>query len=451
MNSVYRAVYFRTFVIFFIIVLPFLVLFTLGYDINLNKSSLSKSLLVSLETLPRGSKVLSDSQVIGSTPVEIRGKNNTPITLDIVQNDYFPEKFIFLSSTNNVANISNLALIPQKSSILSKANDGEELVTILNDRLVLVKNGSTFAVKNYTFGGIADTELPVDNQSKVELKNKYFIDIGGAYFFPDSQKLLVFKDEKWSFKDFDKFSFNVDKIVRKNSLFLIQSKSNQLWLYDLDTNQVKYIDSDIYGLSKTANSDFIWILRGSQVYRVDNLSDTNFQISSDQRYYNFNILKKNDNSLFFDAKNLFQGVVLKYDSQIVYIPDFNSKQSVVLTDTAMSFETIGSTIFWLDSKGSLFANNLELKDEVKIGQIDTGSNLLNRVRISYYPTWKRVFVYLENKVYTVWFDKNVLNTSILKYFPYSFSDGNCLVGITEKNQFCIENNSLVSYRNTRIW
>jgi hypothetical protein len=452
MNSLYRALYFRTFVVFFIIIIPFLVLFTLGYDINLNKSSISQSLLVSIETLPRGSSVLNQNQVAGTTPTEIRAQNNDPITLDITQNNYFSEKFTFLSTANTVANISSLALIPQKPLFLSKANSGEEIITVLSDQLILIKKDNTFLVKNYTFSGIEKAEFIVENLDGSSLKNYNFVDIGGAYFFPDSQKLLFVKDDKWSFKNFDKSPFLASNIVKKNTLLMILTKENQLWLLDLDTNQLKFVDSEIFGLSKIANSDFIWILKGTQVYRVDNFNDMNFQISPEQKYHNFTVAKNpNSKFSFFEAKNVFQGVVLKYDSMLTYIPDYDNKQFSYLTNSAEVFETSGSTIFWTDDKGDLFANNLELKTEIKLGQLAFDNKNFDKISIFYYSPWKRIFVYSEDKTYTVWFDKNIPNSSILKYFPYSFTGGNCLSEVIEKNQFCIQDNSLVSYRNTRIW
>lgn len=452
MNSLYRALYFRTFVLFFLIILPFLVLFTLGYDINLNKSGLSQSLVISLETLPRNSKVVEKNKIVGNTPTEIKSETNTPITLDVVQDNYFPEKFTFLSASNTVANISNLTLIPKSPIILSKNPSNQSLVAILNDRLILTKEVGNFYIKNYTFGGIENNQVLVNNSEKIALLNNHFIDLGGSYYFYDSQSLLLLKDEKWIFKDFKKFPFKAVKVVKKNTVFLIQTDNDQLWSYEAETNLLKFIESDISGLSKTINSDFIWILKGSQVYRIDHFNDLNFQFTTNRQYYSFDTIKKSSSSRsFFDVKSVFQGIVLKYDEDLIYIPDFDTKQTIPITNKAKSFETIGSSIFWISDNGSLFANNLELKNEVTFDQILLKKESLENIKISYYVPWKRLFIYSDNEVNTVWFDKSVLNTSILKYFPYTFSSGDCLVGITEKNQFCIEDNKLVSYRNTKVW
>lgn len=452
MNSLYRALYFRTFVLFFLIILPFLVLFTLGYDINLNKSGLSQSLVISLETLPRNSKVVEKNKIVGNTPTEIKSETNTPITLDVVQDNYFPEKFTFLSASNTVANISNLTLIPKSPIILSKNLSNQSLVAILNDRLILTKEAGNFYIKNYTFGGIENNQVLVNNSEKIALLNNHFIDLGGAYYFYDSQSLLLLRDEKWIFKDLKKFPFKVVKVVKKNTVFLIQTDNGQLWSYETETNLLKFIESDISGLSKTINSDFIWILKGSQVYRIDNFNDLNFQFTANRQYYSYDTIKKSNSSRsFFDVKSVFQGIVLKYDEDLIYIPDFDTKQTIPITNKAKSFETIGSSVFWISDNGSLFANNLELKNEVTFDQIMLKKESLENIKISYYIPWKRLFIYSDNEVNTVWFDKSVLNTSILKYFPYTFSSGDCLVGIAEKNQFCIEDNKLVSYRNTKVW
>jgi hypothetical protein len=452
MNSLYRALYFRTFVLFFLILLPFLVFFTLGYDINLNKSSLSQSLLISIVTLPRNSKVVEGNKIVGKTPTEVRGQNNLPITLDITQNNYFPEKFTFLSNSNTVANISNLSLMPDKPAILSTNTTNEEIVSILSDRLILMKINNKYYTKSYTFGGVENTESLISNQDDLSLVNGNYIDIGGAYYFYESQSLLTQKSEKWIFFDLKKLPFKTNKIIKKNSIYLIQTDDSQLWYYDIESNLLKFIESNVFGISKVINSEFVWILKDSKIYRIDSLNDSSFQINTNQGYYNLDIFRKSNRAQnFFDIKNVFQGVAVKYGTDLIYIPDFDTSQSILISNSVESFEIAGSAIFWIDSKGDFYVNNLELKSESLLGQLPTENTPADNIKISYYSAWKRVFVYLKDQTYTSWFDKSVLNTSVLKYFPYSFSKGWCLAGVTEKNQFCIENNKLVSYRNTRIW
>jgi hypothetical protein len=451
MNLLYRALYFRTFVVFFLIILPFLVLFTLGYDLNLNKSGLSKSLLISIETIPRGAKIQSENKFVASTPTEIRTANNKPITLDITQANYFPEKFTFLSNSNNVANISNLALLPQKPTALSKTDSQETLIAILKEDLVLTQINGKYGTKSYNFGSIQNTFNQLENSDLISIVNNSFEDLGNAYWFPDSNALIILKEGGGLIKNLQKLPSSPIKIVKKNDDFLIQDASNKLWKYNSITDRLFFVDSGVTGLSKTISPDFIWILKGSKVSRLDDITDTNLQVDTNNPYFTFDTIDNTENKISFEAHNVFQGILFKYDSKLYYVPDYDSRQFQIVSVLARNTYTSGSVIFWINDKNDLFASNLELKTENLLGNLSLTSANVDRIKMTYYPTWKRLFVYQSSGSSTVWYNKDTANNSVLKYYPYSFSTGSCLVGIFEKNQFCIENNQLVSYRNTRIW
>jgi hypothetical protein len=231
------------------------------------------------------------------------------------------------------------------------------------------------------------------------------------------------------------------------------SDTNQLWYYALDSDKLQFVESGITDIGATKSPDFIWILKGNNVYRYNNANFTTITFQPTEIYHSFSKSVAGENTLnFFEVKNVFQGIAIKYGPQIIYIPDFDNKQNVAISDSGKAVFTSGSSVFWIDEKGVLYEYNLELKTEAVITTLEvTSETKYDRILFYYYGTWKRVFVYAENKVYTFWFDRDISNSSIIKYYPYILSTGKCLPLVVEKNQFCIENNDLVSYKNTKIW
>jgi hypothetical protein len=192
MNSFYRAFYLRTFVLFFLIIVPFLVLFTLGYDLNLNKSSLSKSLLINFDTLPRGANVLNNGIKVASTPAEISIQNGQQVTLNLEQTNYVSEKFTFFSANNDnsFAKISNLTLMPSKPQKLGNAVQGYNKIAILDEGRVLAKKGDDYHIMSYNFGGLQSESTVIQNPDKSSIKEGFFVSTDNGFWFPDDNTLL---------------------------------------------------------------------------------------------------------------------------------------------------------------------------------------------------------------------------------------------------------------------
>jgi len=113
---------------------------------------------------------------------------------------------------------------------------------------------------------------------------------------------------------------------------------------------------------------------------------------------------------------------------------------------------LDNSLFWIDEDKKLFSYNLFLKNLVAFDKIDQLENENNgQLKIFYYFQWRRILIYSPTKVVSVWFDKDVINTSIIDYFPVLWIDNKkCLSKVFDRYQFCASG-ELESYRNTSIW
>ena len=70
MNSSKRRAIFTVFAVFFVILLPFIVILSLGYGIDIQKGSVSNNLTVKVQTFPRNSNIFAGDNKF-QTPAEL--------------------------------------------------------------------------------------------------------------------------------------------------------------------------------------------------------------------------------------------------------------------------------------------------------------------------------------------------------------------------------------------
>ena len=455
MNTFYRALFFRTFVLFFLIIIPFLVLFTLGYDLNFNKNSLSQSLLISVDTIPKSALVNNKGTQISTIPAEISTQNDKTTKLEISEPGFYTEKFSFFSKSpsNSVAKISSLTMMPERYESLSSPASNQEFISLLNDNLLLLKEKENYFLKTYSFGGAQNKNIEISNPDAVILINNYNIDLGGVFWFPDSKAIMLKNNNAWELKNLAKFPFSVADISKKDDSLVLLNSDNQLWIYDINTRLLRFVESNVNGLSMTKNPNILWVLKGKEVYRYD--ENQSLLVATENDKPSFVLEQSLTGSVghnTFEVANVYQGIAFRYGDVITYIPDFDKSKPFVVASGAKSLYAVGSVIFWLDKDSKLTIVNLELKSETLVTGVDLDKTKpFERVSFFYYVPWKRLFIYSDNKDYTMWYDKDTANSSIIRYYPQLQSSGSCLPLVLEKNQFCIESGSLVSYRNLKLW
>jgi len=457
----YRQNIFRIFAIFFFIAVPFVVVYSLGFDLNLADRQLSNTISINIETLPRGADISNSGKKILETPRELRAKDNQLIPLDISLPNFKSEKFIIWAppKENTSARITRLALLPEKHDEI-KSFDENLNVVFLSDFQLLLKDKDNYFIQQYTFTGLQGAPVQLDVFGKVddEIPNKNWIKLSENSFWNPDKNLLVAKNNNWSIYNLNIFTVKFTSVVSiDNNYFLGLDDQGALWQIDLNNQTYTFLDSNIQNLSFTQTPDNIWIRKNKKLHRLNRtLQESNNFNLSDKVYTEFP-----DNTTFLSSDlpawktmnigSLYQGLLIQLYNELYYIPDNKPNDWEKIATNVNNFTTAGNSVFWIDSSNTLFSYNLFLKQWETISVLDI-KDKPEDINIVYYAPWNRVLIYTPNKVYSVWFDKEIFNKNITKYFPVTWiSDASCFTNVLDKYQFCLKDNKLVNFKNLSLW
>ncbi len=455
MRKAVRNTYLRIFTIFFIIVVPFLSLFTLGYNVNLEKQEVANSLLLRTETLPRGAKLTINDANKASTPTEQSINNNTPYSVSITQNGYREERFDIFSnqSSNTTATLATIPLIPQNPSILSSLPPEIIPITLINEATILLQYQNTLYTQRFVFNGLIGDKTKVLNDDNVIISNpQQMRRIGKGYWFEKDNVYLYSKNDIWNIKSFNKLPFNIQKIITiKEDELLVLDINKSLWKLDVNTFTYQSLSTNISGLSQSKNNNILWILQGKDIYRSSLGQITSNELRADK----FGTLNKlyeskslaNDFSIF----EVDQGVIIKEGIKVSYLADIDNstKTPLVLGEDIEKVFAFNNLVVLVDVKGNIMIYNLSFALERYIGVVPQED--IDYLNVYYDYHWKRLMIYSSFTLMTVWYDKDIENLPVTKYYPNTIENAHCLPAVVEKHQFCLRDSQLISFTNRKIW
>ena len=139
MNPSQRRVFLILFAVFFIILLPFITIFSLGYGIDFDKRSVQNNLTISLETYPRNATARVFNQNF-QTPTELGVPAGKDVKLELSKDGFLTETFGLSSEekNNSIAKINDLWLLP-KNSDRTYSIKQDKIISILDEKFLLVK------------------------------------------------------------------------------------------------------------------------------------------------------------------------------------------------------------------------------------------------------------------------------------------------------------------------
>ena len=115
MEQKIRAALFYISVITFFICLPLLLLYSFGYNLDLNKFSLSKTGLVYLKSIPEGARVyLNGKNLKKTTPISIEGLSPGEYKVSLELESYYPWQEAVKVESGKTAYLDNIVLFPKK-------------------------------------------------------------------------------------------------------------------------------------------------------------------------------------------------------------------------------------------------------------------------------------------------------------------------------------------------
>ena len=371
------------------------------------------------------------------------------------------EDFIFRSSkgSNENVRISDLWLLPQKNDTLHDfSSQDRNALGLLSDNLILFEENDKYFVQVYNFGGLQGQAFEIEiGQLKRSLKRGNFKSILGFGFWEKDQEIILIRYEnKWQIIDLQTYPFDIQNIARLSQTQLLTlDKSGQLWMVDIETGEYGFLTSGITELTFTDTPDNIWIWKDDGIYRLDRGFIEPNQFELDSKLYTSNKLIKEkikdidpNRDTIFLVKSIFQGNLIKIAGMIVYIPDFEPDRFNIIAEEVVSLGTDANSVFWLDKEQNLFAYNFFSKHDDYFGKLDLVGDP-DYWQINYFSGWNRLMIYSSTQVYSIWYDKDILNKSIHRY-PVNLwiEDAECLGKVIDRFQFCIKDNKIITYKHT---
>jgi hypothetical protein len=465
MNEVQNRHYFIFFAIFFVACSPFLIFLSFGYDVNLRDQSISNTTTIRVDTFPKNALIKVKNETKGTSPTELYSQDSEPFDLTISSPKYLNESFLIDSSDgkNSSVDLKNLFLLPKDSEINNVKNKNFEPVSFLSKDQVIIRSGEELQIQDFGVGGVLNTPLFISEkeiiggkfQEKIVLQKEtqYFLTnnkkewqkLSGDTFYNDNF-LLQKKTDYWLISDISKqFTNGIKNILKLDSKnFLVLDNLRNLWNWD--GVNIRFVDAGFDSIFATASPEYIWILKGNSVYRLRNsdfLSST-FDLNN-SLFLTSELIELNKDK--FKVAPFFQGIGIQVNQKIFYVPDFAVGSWSILTDNATNFFADNNSMFWLDGDNYINFYNFVTYQRHIFPQINKEYS-----EIVYSPDWSRVMLYSPDKVFTIWFNKDVAQPNILMYSMQEWIGGtNCFPKVLDKVQYCIRDKELVLYKNNLLF
>jgi hypothetical protein len=456
-----RRTFFLVFAIFFIVCVPFLVLFSLGYSFNLKNPEIKNSLSVKIQTIPNGADISTGEEIKGQTPIDLSINENQNVNLKVRLKEYFSEEFVVSSdSKNGIVDLSNLWLLPAKSEKIS--NPQNEVIQIISENLAIIKSKNNFWIQSFGLSGFDNNTQAIQESNTLSAKTitlpelspnsqeflldtkKYWQKISDTYYYRDNT-LLIKKDGFWQIKNLSESNNITIKKVAKidNANLSILDNEKKLWILNLENLDLRFVDQGIDSMQSAGTPNKIWLWKYNTLYRF-NPSD----ILTNNLDWNRNIFLKNgligdEVGGKFDVQNIFQGTAVQVGKYVLYTPDYKENQWQLLATNTKQIATENETLFLIDETNNLSSYNLYNNTQRFILTLNE-----TPVSFGYVKEWNRLVFYSMDGVSSTWYNKEIFNPNIKVYRNNSWiQNQQCYSKVIAKVQFCVEDKTLVVYKN----
>ncbi|MGL4759536.1 MAG: hypothetical protein ACRCXZ_09455 [Patescibacteria group bacterium] len=452
MKPFYRKIIPKLFTLTAIILLPMLIFLASGNTLT-NGKEVTPTTTLKVNTIPSLSTIKIGGKQVNSIAADIKIIENTDTSISVEKDGFMSENWnLYTKTENSLIDLDPLYLLPNKPNIY---NSQYSIFNIVDTNLVLAEKDSAIYAIQFDFGGLKE---PKKIDTKKELVDTKSIKIDSkTIYFPSSQSVLLIEDN--SFK-----ILNINQILAKpkfvskinNNLLLIINENNQLYSYNINTKELTFQFFPAYSIQSYEDNNSIFILTNLGILKFDRgsaISPDNF-LSSKAMFklpleaINNNLYKsqqKND----FGLKIINNGTLLKYNSNL-YLNQEGVKEWKLIKENIKDFINNDSRIIFLAEDHKLFVLNVYEQQLYLIGQLNKDINESTKLR--YIPQWRRIFYYSENKIQSIFYDKDFLpnnpaSPTILSQPLTWLENQNCFQNVLENSQFCIHENKLKQYKN----
>lgn len=453
-----------------------MILYSNGFSIN--NTEINNSITIKTETVPRQADILIDQKKTAASPYELSTTDNGILNFSIQKLGFVSESFVISkeSNQNSFADLTNFWLLPLTTSIssVSKEASADSFKSISNNQIISenqaiveyqVGNRLSLGImefgiggqvgevqpisSNAVVGGKSIIELELNTQTKIKLlsKDQEYKKIGND-LFSKNNILLIRKSGYWLSKDLDRVRLKAQSVARINSSSVaILDNEKNLWSYNFDTEQTRFIDTGFSKMKTLSIPSTIWLWKNDTIYRLEPADILSENIIWNRFEYIKNNIIEEQNGQIFDVQNLYQGIVFQAGKYLLYVPDYKKNQWQIISSNAYSLAATNESIFWLDLDKNLWTHNFNNNLVRNLAQ-----NVKLTDKIAYSDGWKRIMLYYPTSVDSIWYNKDIVNNTIKKFSKQSWiTNQNCFPKVVERVQYCIENQDLKIYKNNNFF
>jgi hypothetical protein len=485
----YRRSFFNSFALFFIISLPFLIVFSLGYNFSLANSELENSLTVELNTKPDGAQIKTKKNTY-ETPVQLKLPTQEAVELSIEKEGYVTEDYILQapSQSNHIVRFRDLWMLPEEAHKVD-SQLGYRPVKLLSQRWALLQKGEKLYMQRYSFGGWQGEPELVRLQNLTdfpEMSGEGWKSLAGNVFWNRKTQVVLQQGSQgqWgmyevSLNNFfggeESISEDIVSVVKlRASQFLMLTESEELWLWEQseisyqekgsvsELGSLTFLEKSVKGMTAAEDSGIVWLWRGSSIYRIEKrqLQGEKFLLEdfvyTESRWLEEAARAKEDTEWGqFVSKSVFLGRAFKVGEKLVYIPDSNSQTWRVLATEVKYMGSGEGLLMWLDENQNLLVYDFEREEIQYVESLDWSEEEFEseELRLVYSSEWERIMVYAPRRTWSLWYSNEYVNSSIREYNLVEWvSQARCLPKIRENYQFCLNaEKELLIYRNNSVF
>jgi hypothetical protein len=339
-------------------------------------------------------------------------------------------------------------------------------VQIVSESLAIIKRGEQYLVQSFGLAGYDNAPEVISTETKLSAKNPettklnnpnleakltnkttFWKKISDSAYYKDNL-ILHKRDGFWQLVDLDSQNLKAETVLKLNDkVALILDTDKKIWLLNLETSETKFLDQSVNAIAGIGLSNTIWIWRDNAIHKVSPNNLLNSNINWNETIALKNGLVSDEIGNKFDVQNLFQGVAVQVGKYVFYIPDYRDTQWQLLATDVKLIATENETIFWLDTTNNLTTQNLFTGNKKYILTLESTPTSLG-----YIKDWNRLVFYYNEKVDSVWYNKEIVNKGVKNYsFNNWIKDQQCFSKVINRVQYCLKDDSLIVYKNNSFF
>jgi len=358
-------------VVLFLVITPYLVMYSMGYRINFETLKITETGGIYVKSYPQADEITIDSKItekpgLFSNYVFVQDLIPKDHTVLVKKTGYFDYAKNLEVEEKEVTKIENIILFKTDTVFGKLLSDVMSFSISPDKKNVLVEGTNTKSLDFYYFP-ISSPNTP--KQYTLPLKYTSVLNIEWS---DDSNKALIKTQNSTGVIDFYLLDFTA-KIQLTVPLSYLDSKSTEISFNPQDSSQIFYIEKN--NLYSVKNNKSSLIIKGLSTYKIT------------------------DNNILWIST---EGLMTRSDTSGKLVDELITKESPLPTDKAYTIETISGKIF-LTSNNSLYLYDFTTKT------LESFKNKISDYKLLQSPDGKNMVYYNGSDIYLYAFERSEYN------------------------------------------